>query len=188
MKYTAKAILEGIRSKNNEILRFVYEKNYPPVKNFILVNNGSEQDARDIFQEAVIIIFRKVSKENIELKCNFNTYIFSICKNLWLMHVRGKKIETEIKKHIKNLNHNNFELDLETKENFRYRLYQVHFKKLDKDCQEILSMFFDGVSYEIIAEIMNYKNAEYAKRKKYLCKEELMRRIKSDPEFNEPEL
>ena len=48
-------------------------------------------------------------------------------------------------------------------------------------------MHLEGYSYDEIALEMGYKNATYARRKKYLCKEELIKIIKEDPEFREYE-
>jgi DNA-directed RNA polymerase specialized sigma24 family protein len=49
----------------------------------------------------------------------------------------------------------------------------------------VLNLFFEGLSYEEIAEKMNLKNEIYARRKKYLCKESLLELVKEDPEYQE---
>jgi DNA-directed RNA polymerase specialized sigma24 family protein len=56
---------------------------------------------------------------------------------------------------------------------------------LKPDCQNVLNLYYDGCSYEEIAEKMGLKNETYARRKKYLCKEALMEIIKEDPEYLE---
>jgi hypothetical protein len=40
------------------------------------------------------------------------------------------------------------------------------------------------VSLRDIASIMGYKTEKYAKTRKYLCKEELKRRIATDPRYS----
>ncbi|HMT67511.1 MAG TPA: hypothetical protein PKE28_07930, partial [Bacteroidales bacterium] len=59
------------------------------------------------------------------------------------------------------------------------------FALLAEDCQTVLTLYGDGLSYEEIADRMGLKNAVYARRKKYLCKEALMKIIKTDPEYHD---
>jgi DNA-directed RNA polymerase specialized sigma24 family protein len=59
------------------------------------------------------------------------------------------------------------------------------YNMLKPDCQECLTLYYDGYSYEEIAEKLGLKNESYARRKKYLCKEALMEIIKKDPEYLE---
>jgi len=181
--FTSEAILEGIRLRNNEILNFVYKKFYPFISAFIICNSGDEQDAKDIFQEAIIIIYRKTKQGKLELNCPFNAYLHSVCRILWLQQLKKKKLESEELKNLEIFINPEIDITEEIKENYSYRLYQIHFKKLGKDCQKLLLLFFDRVPLKKIAEIMGYKSAEYAKRRKYLCKKSLIKSIKSDQEF-----
>ena len=48
-------------------------------------------------------------------------------------------------------------------------------------------MHLEGRCYEEIAKEMGYKSATYARRKKYLCKEELIKLIKADPDYKDYE-
>lgn len=65
------------------------------------------------------------------------------------------------------------------------RVVSRAFQKLKPDQQLILRLFSDGHSYEEIAARMDLKNEDYARRKKYLCKEALMNHVKEDPEYQE---
>jgi hypothetical protein len=63
----------------------------------------------------------------------------------------------------------------------KYRLYQQHFLTLNDDCQKVLLLFMKKLSLKEIAVEMGYKTEKYAKTRKYLCKEELKKRIINDP-------
>ncbi|MDP4206820.1 MAG: hypothetical protein Q8859_12585, partial [Bacteroidota bacterium] len=63
------------------------------------------------------------------------------------------------------------------------RLYQKHFKSLGADCQKILQLYFDKVSLKQITQIMGFKSELYAKKRKYKCKEYLVKSIKQDLEY-----
>ena len=65
----------------------------------------------------------------------------------------------------------------------RYKLYQKHFQTLHMDCQTILTMFLEKVPLRDIAKKMNIKSEKYLKKRKYQCKEILVKRIQNDANF-----
>ncbi|MFC2096620.1 hypothetical protein ACFLQ3_02865, partial [Bacteroidota bacterium] len=73
----------------------------------------------------------------------------------------------------------------EYEKNEQYKLYQKHFKRLEKDCQKLLQLFLKKVPLKEIADELGIESQQYIKRKKYKCKEQLVRYIKSDPNFKE---
>jgi RNA polymerase sigma factor (sigma-70 family) len=184
MDYTTEAILEGISMSNNDVLNYIYKKFFPSIRNFIENNNGNEEDARDLFQEAIIVIYRKMKKEPLVLSCNFKTYIYSICRLLWLKHLEKKKNSNEINS--EGVLDNRLDEASETYDQTeRYRLYQKHFQNLGPDCKKVLQLALDKISLKEIADIMGYKSEKYAKKRKYQCKQMLIESIKSDNEFKE---
>ncbi|MDQ1152448.1 RNA polymerase sigma factor (sigma-70 family) [Sphingobacterium zeae] len=77
-------IIEGIKDGNSFAIDAIYKRYYPSISHMILQNNGREDEAKDIFQEAVIVLYDKVSKGNFELSSKLKTYLYSICRRLWL--------------------------------------------------------------------------------------------------------
>ena len=69
----------------------LYQEYYPTIRSFISKNSGSDQDAADIFQDALIVFYDKIRDENFELSCTIKTYVYSICRNLWLKKLTRKK-------------------------------------------------------------------------------------------------
>jgi len=182
MDYTTEAILEGISMSNNDVLNYVYKKFFPVIRNFIENNNGNEEDARDLFQEAIIVIYRKIKKEPLVLSCNFKTYIYSVCRLLWLKQLEKRKNSDEISSQ-SILDNRLDEVTPIYEKSDRYRLYQKHFKMLGADCQKLLKLSLDKLSLREIAEVMGYKGEKYAKKRKSQCKQYLMTSIKKDHEF-----
>jgi len=186
MHYIEESLLEGIRLNDTDTLEYIYKKFYPSIKNFIILNSGAEDDAKDIFQECIIVIYRRLKKEkNFAISCSFKTYMFSISKNLWLKEIERRKIEQ-----VKIRNTEEFEVvDCEMGESVsssvedRFKLYQNHYLSLSKDCQQVLRLFMEKVSLKEIARIMGYASEKYAKKRKYQCKEILVKRIKNDPYY-----
>lgn len=183
--YTNLELLNGILRNDTIVLQFIYKNFYSKINFFIKKNNGDDDDANDIFQEAIIIIYRKLKANELALDCTFETYLYSICRFLWLKQLEKRKIEKENIKDNHEFNDELYDdsLDKVTDLNERYRLFQKHFANLGKDCQKILQLYFDKVPLKTIAQMMGFKSEKYAKKRKFSCKEYLIKSVKQDLEY-----
>lgn len=185
-EYSDEQILKGILRHDNIILQYIYKQYYYNVNYFIRKNQGNEDDASDIFQEAIIIIYRKIKENDLVFeKSSFKGYLFSVCRFLWLKQLEKRRIEKEKLNDSLPFQEELYDDNLNelVEKNEKYSLYQKHFSTLSSDCQKLLQLFFDKVSLKEIADIMGYKTEKYAKTRKYKCKELLVSRIKQDAEF-----
>lgn len=185
VNFNNEEILLGIKVHDISVLNYIYDKYYPRIKRFIKKNHGNNNDAEDIFQETIIIIYRNIFDNDLKLSCNFYTYFFAVCRNTWIKQLKKDKIrvdkysiadDDEILEIDNNLN----EL---FKLNEKYKLYQKHFKTLKKVCQEVIQLSLQNVPLKIIAKKTGFKNAETAKYKKHICMKELLSKIKDDSAF-----
>src|SRR6185295_9430869 len=62
----------------------IYRDNYNMVQVLVINNNGSVDEAKDVFQEAMIVLYEKVRSGTFELNCQIKTYVYSVLKRLWL--------------------------------------------------------------------------------------------------------
>jgi len=184
--YSGIDLLNGIRRNDTIVLQYIYKNFYSNINFFIKKNSGDDDDANDIFQEAIIIIYRKLKANELVLDCSFETYLYSVCRFLWLKQLDKRKIEKEKIKDNQEYHDDIYDDNLEkvTDLNERYRLYQKHFANLGKDCQKVLQLYFDKVPLKNIAQIMGFKSEKYAKKRKFKCKEYLIKSIKQDLEYN----
>ncbi len=184
--FTDEQILKGILRHDNVILAFIYKQYFFKVNSFVRKNQGDEDDVNDVFQEAIIIIYRKL-KENDLLFENrsFEVYLFSVCRFLWLKQLSRRKLEKEKISDSLPFQDNVYDDNLvaTVEKNERFLLYQKHFKNISTDCQKILQLFFDKVPIKQIAQIMGFKSDKYVKTRKFKCKELLIERIKQDIEY-----
>ncbi len=184
--YSDEQILKGVLRHDNLILQYVYKQYYYKINYFVRKNHGSSDDASDVFQEAIIIIYRKLKENDLVFqKSSFAGYLFSVCRFIWLKQLEKRRIERE--KLQETLPFQEYLYDENLVElvdkNERYGLYQKHFATLSPDCQKLMQLFFEKVPLREIAKIMGYKSEKYAKTRKYKCKEILIKRIKQDTEF-----
>jgi len=186
VEYSNLDLLNGIRRNDTIVLQFIYKNFYSKINFFIKKNSGDDDDANDIFQEAIIIIFRKLKANELVLDCTFETYLYSVCRFLWLKQLDKRKVEKEKIKDNHEYHDDIYDDGLEkvVDLNERYRLYQKHFTNLGKDCQKVLQLYFDKVPLKNIAQIMGFKSEKYAKKRKFKCKEYLIKSIKQDLEYN----
>jgi len=148
----------------------------------ILTNGGNEQDAEDIFQEGMAKVYQKINQHGLQLSCKFGTYMYSVCRFLWLQEIKKK---STIRRDIRVMDEI---IDDETannriRENSELKLYEQHFLELSKECQKVLNMYFRSSSMEEICVVMGYKNVQIAKDKKYRCKKSLMNKIYNNPVY-----
>ncbi len=180
-----KEILAGLRKRDNRILQYIYKNSFNPVKQLVLHNAGSESDAEDIFQEALIVIFQKLRDgQSFSLQSAFSTYLYSIARLLWLKHLREiKKIE------IDPLNRDmeeriEFEEPLPVQDkDLRMAIYQRTLMKIPEDCQKILQLTGQDLSSSEIAEQLGFRSEGYVRKRRHFCKEYLVSKIKEDADY-----
>lgn len=184
-RLTDEEIITGLRKRDNRVLQYIYKNSFNVVKQLIIHNAGVDTDAEDIFQEALIIVFKKIRDEPaFELSSTFNTYIYSIARLLWLKHLRQiKKIE------IDPLNRD-MEERIEFEEpnpvedkDLRLAIYQRTLRKIPEDCQKILRLTAEDISSREIARQLGFRSEGYVRKRRHFCKEYLVNKIKDDSDY-----
>ncbi|MEM8524831.1 MAG: sigma-70 family RNA polymerase sigma factor [Bacteroidota bacterium] len=176
--------LDGIYKEDYVVLENIYQSQFPAILNYISNVGGHEAMAKDIFQEAMVVIYQKVIANKLELTCSFSTYLFAICKRIYLKKNSQRKPISGLEEGSEYDFLEESIVDL-ISESERYALYYEKFDLLGKDCKKILSLFFDKVSMVKIGEIMGFGSVSYTKKRKFNCKNKLIQLIQSDQRFNE---
>lgn len=183
-EFSVEEIIEGIKARDNCVLQYIYKNHYPSIHHFIVTNSGSQDDAKDIFQESIIVIYRKVKEQkHFLLNSSFKTFIYSIARNLWLKHLRAIKYEGQKIKDQQQYIELKDEPFKVSNEDLKLHLYQKYFKLLPDDCQNILNLTVRDIPQKEIAQAMNLKSENYVKKRKHNCKEKLVEMIKKDPHY-----
>jgi len=181
--YSDEAILEGLRLRSDYIINFTYKEFFPLIKFLVTGNGGAEEDAEDIFQDGIVTLYNKISLNQLTLNSSFKTYIYSVCRNLWLQKLNMRKAIfdklTEVEEYIDLPKDMLTEATIEETE--MQRIIQTHFLTMPDDCQKVLRLFIQKVPLRQIAGIMGFKTENYTKTRKNLCKENLKTRIANDP-------
>lgn len=168
----------GLKSRDNQAFEILYKFYYPSVKNFIVKNNGSEHDAKDIFQETILVLLEKIPKDDFNLTSSLKTYIFAISSNLWLKRLRDSKklVRTEFDLYEKYLTDYE-EAETEGQQNKVKKLFGV-FKKVTDKCKVLLTaIFFDEKNIDTVTKEFGYTNKHNAQNQKFKCLEQARRGI-----------
>lgn len=177
-------LLEGLSRAESNAVRKVYDLALPSVIAWVQENKGSEADARDIFQEALIALYLKLEKNEFILTCTLKSFLRIVCRNLWLTKLRDVKIK-EVSA-LGGIEDGIDEDDLIEKitQTDRNRLFIKHFNKLSERCRKLLNMFFNKIPFAEIARKLNTSKG-YIKKNKFRCNRRLIKAIQQDPAFAE---
>ena len=184
-EFTDEMIINGFRNNDPETIEKIYNELFPMIKRLIKFNSGTPSDAKDVFQEALMVIHSKIENDDFILCCSFKTFLYSICRNIWFNQLRNRK------GHFKEFTDNEIFVEIidnknilkEAYMNKEYFLFRHHFEKLSSEHKKLFQLFFSKYSFKQIADIMNFKNAAMARKEKLFCKRLLIENIQNDPKF-----
>ncbi len=173
--------IQGLTKGDEKIIAQIYRKFFPKILGYISKNKGVIEEAKDIFQEALLIIIVGVKENRIKIQ-NFEAYLFTICKNLWRKHAENKK-KWVINQDVTHLKDKDSDFAAFFIEQEQMQLYREKFNLLSDNCKEILSLFFNNVSYENITKELSYATINTARQRIFKCKNKLIKLIKTDGKF-----
>jgi len=185
VKYSHTELLEGVVKQDVGILNYIFSEYYSSIRHFILQNKGNEEDAKDVFQEVMIVLYRKLKETNFELTSSLKTYLYAIARLIWLKELSKRKTYINIEDTNDDYQDDNQGILDTIERNDRFRLYRSKFRELSKDCQRILSMYINEVSIREITLAMGYKSEQHTKNRHYRCKKSLIKRIRESKSYKE---
>ncbi len=179
-----KDYIKGIISGDNQVIRAVYENFHKAILHLVETDKGNTEDARDVFQEALMLVFQKAQQQDFQLSSSFFTYFYAICRNIWKNKKRKKSFsEVTLTVEMQSMVVDSGIPTIE--ENEQFVLYRKKFLQLGKDCQELLQLFLQKVKMEEIRKKLNYSSTNYVKQRKFKCKAQLIKLIEKDPAYQE---
>jgi len=163
-------LIELIRQGDNSRALDKLYKGFPQIRKLVLSKGGNEDDAKDVFQESLIIFFQKAKKPDFELTAAISTYLYSVSWYVW---------KDKLKKLNKNVSFDDIvNLDRDDESDIEYHLEKERkfefvdeaLTRLGEKCLKILKMFYyDKRNMDEIADVMSLSSAKVAKNQKYKC-------------------
>ena len=116
IKKSDKWILSHLKScdnrSNERAYTAVYSQYYARIENFIVQNSGNQEDAADVFQDAILVLLDKVKTKNDEMRSSIYTFLYSVSRNIWFNRLKRKQTFDNIIKEnkIENLEEVSYEI------------------------------------------------------------------------------
>lgn len=167
-------IVEAIESRDqrriNLVMGYLYTEHFQVVRRFIVKNSGSEAEASDIFQDALVLFYMKVRKAEFQSTSSLKTYLFGIGRNLWLKELRRRRIAS--RNFIENDEH-------EYQEELFLQTSQITIRKvmelINEECKRLLmDFYFEGQSMLQLTSKYGLGSESATKNKKYRCLQKLI--------------
>jgi RNA polymerase sigma factor (sigma-70 family) len=164
-----KSLLQGLVRNDKRAVETLYKENYNIIQALVVNNNGTADDAKDIFQEAMIVLFEKVQSGTFELNCQIRTFVYSVSRRLWLkrLMLQNRFSVVDGQEEIVSV-----EEDMEEHErrNTEFSMMERAMGSLGEPCKSLLEAFYlQRRTMQEIATSFGYTNAENAKNQKYKC-------------------
>ncbi len=163
------ALLEDFRKGSEFAFGMLYEENFGMISNFVLNNSGSVQDAEDLFQDAMLVLVEKLRMDDFQLTASLNTYVYAICKNLWLKKLRNSSFLVDFEdiqeEHFQKSIHQSIEDEMSYLE--KLKSYML---KISSHCNRLIhDIFFRDKSIDQIQSEYGYSTRHNAQNQKHKC-------------------
>jgi RNA polymerase sigma factor (sigma-70 family) len=171
-------IIELIRNRKHDKVFTALYKYYPVVKKLILSNGGRSEDAEDLYQEALIVFYKKAAEPDFRLSSAISTYLYSICRYMWMDQLKKNQKQNFTDIENVQIDETSFVAAIENEE--QLKLAEKVISELGGRCKELLLLFyFHSKKLKDIAAKMGYNSENTAKNQKYKCLESAKNKLKA---------
>ncbi len=179
-------LIEALKKGEHTAYEYAYRQYFPMIRDYLTKNNGSKEDAHDIFQETLIVLVKQLRKPTFKLSAKLGTYLYAIARKMWLYKLRGKKeVDSLDAREDKEKLLGAVDVDgIEIKQVFekKYQLVQEVLKTLTEECQKvIISFYFKQLPLKEIEANLNYSKG-FGKLKKKRCMDGFKKLVLAHPE------
>jgi RNA polymerase sigma factor (sigma-70 family) len=169
-QHDEKALLEGLAASDKKAVETIYQENFNMVQALIINNNGSADDAKDIFQETMIVLYEKVRTGTFELNCQIKTFVYSVSRRLWLKRLQQQNRYTAPGDSMEAVVAVEEDLEAHEQRNAEFEMMEKAINNLGEPCKSLLEAYYlQKQNMQLIAAKFGYTNAENAKNQKYKC-------------------
>lgn len=155
----------------------LYESCFPRVARLVKALGGNYDDAKDIFQDALVVLYEKAVEGRLEIQSSTSAYTVGIAKHLWMRQRRQNG-------HL--LAFSELEQEIDIPEDFnrqpeknQLRLFRF-LAAAGRKCMEILQAFYyQAMPLPEIAEEFGFANTRSATVQKHKCLEKVRQQVKT---------
>jgi len=180
-EFSDREIIECLKARKSYVVRYLSDRYLPMIRLMVIKKGGTSEDAKDIFQDGMVVMLEKIDTNQLVLSCKFRTFFYSVCENLWKGTLEKRRAAA---------NYFNRKVDTSSDQDFSedydHKLYEKMFydvfETLDPVGKDILKLHWQEYSHMEIADKLGYTHG-YVRKKKCECQAELLRRITNHPDY-----
>jgi RNA polymerase sigma factor (sigma-70 family) len=164
------ALLKGLAANDRKAIETIYQNHYSMIQTLVINNSGTSDDARDIFQEAIIVLYEKAKSGSFELHAQLKTYIYAVCRRLWLKRLLvSQRFSGDLANAPETIATDD-DIEIYETRTEDFELMDRALQHLGEPCKELLeSYYMRKKNMSEIAREFGYTNADNAKNQKYKC-------------------
>jgi RNA polymerase sigma factor (sigma-70 family) len=177
-EYTDNEIIECLRERKSYVVHYLSVRYMPMIRLMVTRTGGSSEDAKDIFQEGLMIILEKLDSREFSLTCKFMTFLYCVCEKLWKATMAKKQAAANYLRNMavyKNDNAGDF-TDRIDDEVYKKIFIDV-FRSLDPVSRKVLKMHCQNKTHQEIANELGYTYG-YIRKKKYRAQIKMAEKVK----------
>lgn len=162
-------MIEGFLKGDDFVLSLIYKQTLPQVKKYVRKNNGGDDDAGDVFQDAILAAWMNINEGKFQVKgtTEIGAYIFQIAKYKWLDKLKSAHHNKTRRLEIVKMEP--MEIEASDMPDERMDLMQKMYSLLGDKCKQILGLFyFEKKSLEEMGQLLSY-DAATLRTMKYRC-------------------
>jgi DNA-directed RNA polymerase specialized sigma24 family protein len=159
-------------AEREKLFMALYKKAFPAVAKYVSKMGGSFDDAKDVFQDALVIYYEKLVTQSVALNTNEQAYLLGIAKHLWAKRFKENILHTTLDAHDDDW------MEDEVLQPSPAKLLH-YLETAGQKCMELLKAFYyDNLPVNKIAELFGYSGVRSATVQKYKCMEKVRETIK----------
>jgi RNA polymerase sigma factor (sigma-70 family) len=171
---TDREVVLGILNNSEDALNKLYIGYFPMVLQFILNNNGDEDDAKDVYQECIIVLYNKIKTGEFELTSKLKTYIYSVSRRIWLKKLAQQSKKTNNVSEFEDIIAVEVDIEVHEARDLQFEKMGAALANLGEPCKTIIQDFYiNNLSMQDISDKFGYTNTDNAKTQKYKCLQRL---------------
>lgn len=163
------------QAETEKLMMRLYKSAFPAVARYVRQMGGSFDDARDVFQDALVVYYEKAAANKLDLQKGETAYLLGITKYMWLKKFRDGRYNISLDEF------DGLDLPDEAEPQPAAEKLMHYLQTAGQKCMDILSAFYyDKLPMKQIAGLFGYAGEHSVTVQKYKCLEKVRETIKQN--------
>lgn len=164
----------GEQQDRESLFSQLYEQAFPTTAHFVSKMGGSFQEAKDVFQDALLLYYEKLQNPGFELQTTAEAYILGISKHLWIRKFKQQRLKVSLSEAERSISiPEEYPASVDDQKLLQLLLRSGH------KCMALLRAFYyEKLPMKQIAGAFGYSTDRSATVQKYKCLEKVRDTIK----------